>query len=83
MKGSKASRSTSTRRRSASRAGMTARQRERFARQIRATRERLRPQLPDVAVDDLDLILERMLRPWGTGQRFFIRPNPEADGFVF
>ena len=62
---------------------MSARERERFARLVRETRERLQPVLPDIDPEDLDLILERVLRPWGTGQRFFIRPNKKAEGFVF
>jgi hypothetical protein len=34
---------------------------------------RLQPLLPDIDPGDLDLILTSLLRPFGSGRRFFLR----------
>ena len=40
---------------------------------IEAAKALVAPQLPDVDPADLDLILSSMLRPFGSGRRFFLR----------
>ena len=44
-----------------------------LAEQIEAAKARIAPLLPDVDENDLDLILSSLLRPFGTGRRFFLR----------
>lgn len=51
---------------------------EKFRQQVFEARDRLAPLLPDIDPGDLILILECMLRPFGTGKRFFLRQR--ADG---
>ena len=41
--------------------------------ELTATQRRLRPLLPDMDPCDLDLILTSLLRPFGSGRRFFLR----------
>jgi hypothetical protein len=41
--------------------------------EVQALYERLRPRFPEMDPGDLKLILECMLRPWGTGRGFFLR----------
>jgi hypothetical protein len=40
---------------------------------IEAAKALIGPRLPDVDPADLDLILSSMLRPFGSGRRFFLR----------
>jgi len=40
---------------------------------LAATKCRLQPLLPDMDPGDLDLILTSLLRPFGSGRRFFLR----------
>ncbi len=44
-----------------------------LAQQIEAAKAQVAPLLPDVDENDLDLILSSLLRPFGTGRRFFLR----------
>lgn len=49
-----------------------------YAAQVAALRRRVQGQLPDIDPHDLDLILLCMVRPFGSGRRYFlreIRPN--------
>lgn len=55
---------------------------EALAVQVREEAARIAPLVPDVDMHDLQLILERRLRPWGTGQLFFIRRGPDGH-YVF
>lgn len=55
---------------------------ERLVRRVQEAQARLQPLLPDIDPHDLSLILYRRLRPWGSGQRFFIRRTPEGR-YVF
>jgi hypothetical protein len=41
--------------------------------ELAATKARLQPLLPDMDPSDLDLILTSLLRPFGSGRRFFLR----------
>jgi hypothetical protein len=41
--------------------------------ELAATKCRLQPLLPDMDPGDLDLILTSLLRPFGSGRRFFLR----------
>jgi hypothetical protein len=41
--------------------------------ELTATKRRLQPLLPDMDPCDLDLILTSLLRPFGSGRRFFLR----------
>ena len=41
--------------------------------ELAATKRRLQPLLPDMDPGDLDLILTSLLRPFGSGRRFFLR----------
>ena len=41
--------------------------------ELAATKCRLEPLLPDMDPGDLDLILTSLLRPFGSGRRFFLR----------
>jgi hypothetical protein len=40
---------------------------------LAATKRRLQRLLPDMDPGDLDLILTSLLRPFGSGRRFFLR----------
>ena len=40
---------------------------------LTAAKLRLRPLFPDMDPGDLDLILTSLLRPFGSGRRFFLR----------
>jgi hypothetical protein len=40
---------------------------------LTAAKQRLQPQFPDMDPCDLDLILTSLLRPFGSGRRFFLR----------
>jgi hypothetical protein len=40
---------------------------------IEAEKRRLAPLLPDIDPGDLDLILHSLVRPFGSGRRFFLR----------
>jgi hypothetical protein len=46
---------------------------EQFASDVRAEVKRLTPLLPDIDPDDLVLIVQCKLRPFGTGRRYFLR----------
>jgi hypothetical protein len=48
-------------------------EREAFAQRLAAAKARISPVLPDVDPADLDLILASLLRPFGSGRRFFLR----------
>jgi hypothetical protein len=41
--------------------------------ELTATKLRLQPLFPDMDPCDLDLILTSLLRPFGSGRRFFLR----------
>ena len=43
-----------------------------LAKRIEATKRRLQPALPDMDPGDLDLILNSLLRPFGSGRCFFL-----------
>jgi hypothetical protein len=45
-------------------------------------RARVAPMLPDIDPGDLLLILQSLLRPIGTGRRFFLRRR-DSGGYVF
>jgi hypothetical protein len=47
-------------------------------RQTMALRDQLAPRLPDIDPGDLVLILQSLLRPIGTGRRFFLRKLPSG-----
>ena len=49
-----------------------------FTRRLLHTRDRLLVDLPEIDPDDLFLILNCMLRPIGTGRRFFIRRQEDG-----
>lgn len=53
-----------------------------LAREIERLRAELAPALPDVDPGDLILILQAVLRPFGTGRRYFLRKRP-TGGYVF
>jgi hypothetical protein len=40
---------------------------------LAAAKRRLQPLFPDMDPGDLDLILSSLLRPFGSGRRFFLR----------
>ncbi|MES1208606.1 MAG: hypothetical protein ABUS79_21920 [Pseudomonadota bacterium] len=40
---------------------------------VEEAKKRVGPRLPDVDPSDLDLILMSLLRPFGSGRRFFLR----------
>jgi hypothetical protein len=44
-------------------------------------REQLQPQLPEIDPGDLLLIVQSLLRPMGTGRRFFLRKGA-GGGYV-
>lgn len=46
---------------------------ERLARRVAWWRKRLHPRLPDIPIEDLDLILLSLLRPKSWPRRFFLR----------
>ncbi len=47
-------------------------------------REHLAPQLPEIDIEDLDLILWSLLRvKWGGRLRFLLRKNADGSGFLF
>lgn len=48
---------------------------QKFADEVDRVRARLAPALPDMDPGDLLLILQSLLRPFGTGRRFFLRPQ--------
>ena len=43
-----------------------------MAEELAAAKRRLQPLLPDIDPCDLDLILTSLLRPFGSGRRFFL-----------
>ncbi len=45
-------------------------------------RQRVAPLVPDIDPGDLLLILQSLLRPIGTGRRFFLRRR-DSGGYVF
>ncbi len=55
---------------------------ESLASSVREEAARVGPLVPTVTLHDLFLILGRRLRPWGSGQKFFIRRSPEGH-YVF
>lgn len=63
--------------------GMSRRDAERLAKRVREAQARLQPRLPDMDPGDLALILERMLRPPGSGRRFFLHRRDDGGGFIF
>ena len=46
---------------------------EALAARVRAVRERVAPLVPDIDPGDLLLILESLVRPFGSGRRFLLR----------
>lgn len=44
-----------------------------FAARVIALRDRLAPSLPDIDPQDLLLIVQSLLRPFGSGRRFLLR----------
>jgi len=44
-----------------------------LAKQIAEAKRRVAPMLPDMDPADLDLTISSMLRPFGSGRRFFLR----------
>lgn len=44
-----------------------------LAKQIEAAKKRVAPLLPDMDPSDLDLTISSLLRPFGSGRRFFLR----------
>jgi hypothetical protein len=44
-----------------------------LAKQIEEAKKRVAPLLPDMDPSDLDLIISSLLRPFGSGRRFFLR----------
>jgi len=46
---------------------------DRFAARVVEVRDRLAPQLPDIDPQDLLLIVQSLLRPFGSGRRFLLR----------
>lgn len=55
---------------------------EELAREVQRLYEKLRPELPDIPPGDLILILQSVLRPPGSGRRYFLKRQPEG-GYVF
>ena len=53
-----------------------------LAARIREEAERIGPLVPEVSAHDLALILNRRLRPWGSGHKLFIHLSPEGH-YVF
>jgi hypothetical protein len=56
---------------------------EHFVRRLQEEFEYLRAQLPEMDPDELLNILHCILRPFGSGKRFFLRNNPGGGGYVF
>jgi hypothetical protein len=55
-----------------------------FAERVEAACTRLAPRLPGLDPGDLVLIVQSVLRPIGTGRRFFLRPlSPGSRARVF
>jgi len=44
-----------------------------LAKQIEEAKSRVAPLLPDMDPGDLDLTISSLLRPFGSGRRFFLR----------
>jgi hypothetical protein len=55
---------------------------ERLRVEVLEARERIAPLLPDMDPGDLILILQSLLRPIGSGRRFFLR-RLQSGGYVF
>jgi len=55
---------------------------ERLRVAVLEARERVAPLLPDIDPGDLLLILQSLLRPIGSGRRFFLR-RLDSGGHVF
>lgn len=55
---------------------------ERLRVAVLEARERVAPLVPDIDPGDLLLILQSLLRPIGTGRRFFLRKR-DSGGYVF
>ncbi len=49
---------------------------------LQAAKSRIAPKLPDMDPGDLDLILMSLMRPFGSGRRFFLR-EIRAGVYVF
>jgi hypothetical protein len=52
---------------------MSCEEAEALAARVVALRDRIAPLLPDIDPGDLMLILESLLRPFGSGRRFLLR----------
>jgi len=55
---------------------------ERLRGAVLEARQRVAPLVPDIDPGDLLLILQSLLRPIGTGRRFFLRRR-DSGGYVF
>jgi hypothetical protein len=51
---------------------------EELSRRVREVHARIAPQVSDLGPGDVMLTLECMLRPWGSGRRFFLRESDPA-----
>lgn len=51
---------------------------EAFTRKVMKERDRLAPLLPEIDPGDLVLILQSVLRPFGTGRNYFIHKTKEG-----
>jgi len=52
-----------------------------FVAELMAKRDQLARELPDMDPEELFLILHSLMRPIGTGRRFFLRKQPDG-GYV-
>lgn len=55
---------------------------EELARRVEEARQRVRASVPDMEEQTLVTILTSLLRPFGTGKRFFLKRR-SGGGFVF
>lgn len=50
-----------------------------FVAELLAKRDRLARELPDMDAEELFAILHSLMRPVGTGRRFFLRKQPDGS----
>ncbi len=63
---------------------MTRRKVDRLAEEVAYWRERLAPEIDDVSLEDLDLVIWSLLRQkYGGKPRFLLRRSKDGRGFVF